>query len=68
MGCLLEGAKKPLLNCTDDDVVGAVRLARQSGMKIAIRSGGHSWVQRARAFSQKRPYGNAPRWYSNSSD
>jgi len=55
MGCLLEGAKKPLLNCTDDDVVGAVRLARQSGMKIAIRSGGRSWVQRARAFKNKEP-------------
>jgi FAD/FMN-containing dehydrogenase len=28
----------------DDDVVAAVRLARQRGLKIAIRSGGHSWA------------------------
>jgi FAD/FMN-containing dehydrogenase len=29
---------------TADDVVAAVRLARQRGLKIAIRSGGHSWT------------------------
>jgi len=29
---------------TADDVVAAVRLARQRGLKIAIRSGGHSWA------------------------
>ena len=28
----------------DEDVVAAVRLARQRGLKIAIRSGGHSWA------------------------
>jgi FAD/FMN-containing dehydrogenase len=28
----------------DDDVVAAVRLARQRDLKIAIRSGGHSWA------------------------
>ena len=28
----------------NDDVVAAVRLARQRGLKVAIRSGGHSWV------------------------
>jgi FAD/FMN-containing dehydrogenase len=27
-----------------DDVVAAVRLARARGLKIAIRSGGHSWA------------------------
>ncbi|MEU8785309.1 FAD-dependent oxidoreductase [Streptomyces sp. NPDC048637] len=26
-----------------DDVVGAVRLARREGLRIAVRSGGHSW-------------------------
>jgi FAD/FMN-containing dehydrogenase len=29
---------------SDDDVVSAVRLARQRGLKIAIRSGGHRWA------------------------
>lgn len=28
----------------DDDVVAAVRMARRNGMKIAVRSGGHSWA------------------------
>jgi FAD/FMN-containing dehydrogenase len=28
----------------DEDVVAAVRLARQRGLKIAVRSGGHSWA------------------------
>lgn len=28
----------------EDDVVAAVRLARQRGLKIAMRSGGHSWA------------------------
>ncbi|WP_030988328.1 FAD-binding oxidoreductase [Streptomyces sp. NRRL S-1813] len=27
----------------EDDVVGAVRLARREGLRIAVRSGGHSW-------------------------
>src|SRR5271169_5484343 len=26
------------------DVVGAVRLARQEGLRIGVRSGGHSWA------------------------
>ena len=26
-----------------DDVVAAIRLAQQKGMKLAVRSGGHSW-------------------------
>jgi hypothetical protein len=30
--------------CNDDDVVAAVRLARQRALKVAIRSGGHSWA------------------------
>src|SRR5262245_47769874 len=29
---------------TAEDVIAAVRLARQRGLKIAIRSGGHSWA------------------------
>ena len=29
---------------SDEDVIGAVRLARQRGMKITVRSGGHSWA------------------------
>lgn len=29
---------------TDDDVVGAVRLATREGLGIAVRSGGHSWA------------------------
>src|SRR4051794_25096215 len=29
---------------TEDEVVAAVRLARRRGLKIAIRSGGHSWA------------------------
>ncbi|GAA1001753.1 FAD-binding oxidoreductase [Subtercola frigoramans] len=28
---------------TDDDVVGAVRLARAEGLTVSVRSGGHSW-------------------------
>jgi FAD/FMN-containing dehydrogenase len=28
----------------EDDVVGAVRLARDRGLKIGVRSGGHSWA------------------------
>lgn len=28
---------------SEDDVVGAVQLARQDGLRIAVRSGGHSW-------------------------
>jgi FAD/FMN-containing dehydrogenase len=30
--------------CSDADVIAAVRLARERGWKIAIRSGGHSWA------------------------
>ncbi len=29
---------------TESDVVGAVRLARDEGMRMAVRSGGHSWA------------------------
>jgi FAD/FMN-containing dehydrogenase len=29
---------------TDDDVIAAVRLAREKGMQIGVRSGGHSWA------------------------
>lgn len=29
---------------SDDDVVAAVRRARSQGMKVAVRSGGHSWA------------------------
>jgi FAD/FMN-containing dehydrogenase len=29
---------------SDDDIVAAVRLARKHGLKIAVRSGGHSWA------------------------
>ena len=29
---------------TEDDVISAVKLAADRGMKIAIRSGGHSWA------------------------
>jgi FAD/FMN-containing dehydrogenase len=29
---------------SDDDVVGAVKLARREGLGIAVRSGGHSWA------------------------
>jgi len=28
----------------EDDVVGAVRLAREEGLQLAVRSGGHSWA------------------------
>jgi FAD binding domain-containing protein len=28
----------------EQDVVSAVRLARQRGLKVAVRSGGHSWA------------------------
>ncbi|HET6393130.1 MAG TPA: FAD-binding oxidoreductase [Blastococcus sp.] len=28
---------------TEDDVVAAVRLARELGLRVAVRSGGHSW-------------------------
>ena len=33
-----------LLAETDADVVEGVRLARDRGLKVAIRSGGHSWA------------------------
>lgn len=29
---------------TDDDVIGAVRLAQREGLRIGVRSGGHSWA------------------------
>jgi len=29
---------------TDDEVIAAVRLARTRGLKIGVRSGGHSWA------------------------
>src|SRR5947208_341916 len=29
---------------SDQDVVDAVRLARSRGLRISIRSGGHSWI------------------------
>src|SRR5689334_21154144 len=29
---------------SDDDVIAAVQLAREWGLKIAVRSGGHSWA------------------------
>jgi FAD/FMN-containing dehydrogenase len=32
-----------VLASSEDDVVGAVRLARDEGLGIAVRSGGHSW-------------------------
>jgi len=32
-----------VLATTDDDVVGAVRLANREGLKVAVKSGGHSW-------------------------
>ncbi len=28
----------------EDDVIGAVRLARERGVRLAVRSGGHSWA------------------------
>jgi FAD/FMN-containing dehydrogenase len=28
---------------SDHDVIGAVKLAREEGLKVAVRSGGHSW-------------------------
>jgi FAD/FMN-containing dehydrogenase len=30
--------------CEEDDVVAAVRMARREGMKVTVRSGGHSWA------------------------
>ncbi len=33
---------------TEQDVVETVRFARATGMKIAVRGGGHSWVCAAR--------------------
>jgi len=32
-----------VLASSEEDVVGAVRLARREGLRIAVRSGGHSW-------------------------
>lgn len=29
---------------TDDDVVAGVRLARERGLQVAVRAGGHSWI------------------------
>jgi FAD/FMN-containing dehydrogenase len=33
-----------LLAGSDDDVVAGVRLARERGLRVSVRSGGHSWV------------------------
>ncbi|WP_309238458.1 FAD-binding protein [Actinoplanes aureus] len=30
---------------SEDDVVAGVRLARERGWQVAVRSGGHSWAQ-----------------------
>jgi FAD/FMN-containing dehydrogenase len=30
--------------CTEEDVVAGVRLARERGLKVSVRAGGHSWA------------------------